>query len=64
MRHFIPSAAILLPAAYFLSVLSPDATEPNGLIRLAYLGAVVLAIGLVLLGVGLVRSRTRDDASM
>lgn len=64
VRHFIPSAAILLPAAYFLSVLSPDATEPNGLIRLAYLGAVVLAIGLVLLGVGLVRSRTRDDASM
>jgi high-affinity Fe2+/Pb2+ permease len=31
------------------------ATEPNAFIYLAYLGAVVLAVGLVLLGIGLVR---------
>jgi uncharacterized membrane protein len=55
VRHSIPSAAILLPVAYFLSVLSPDATRPNALINLAYVGAVLLASGLVLLGVGLVR---------
>jgi hypothetical protein len=54
-RHSIPSAAILLPAAFFLSVLSPDATEPNALINLAYVGAVVLIAGLLTLGVGLVR---------
>src|ERR671911_2618478 len=42
VRAAIPSAAILLPAAFFLSVLSPDATEPNFLINLAYLGAVLL----------------------
>jgi hypothetical protein len=59
VRHSIPSAAILLPAAYFLSVLSPDATEPNGFINLAYAGAVVLATGLLLLGIGLVKSRRR-----
>lgn len=54
-RHAIPAAAILLPAAFFLSVLSPDATEPNALINLAYVGAVALVIGLLVLGVGLLR---------
>jgi hypothetical protein len=55
VRSFIPSSAIFLPAAFFFSVLSPDATEPNGFIYLAYLGAVMLAVGLVVLGVGLLR---------
>jgi hypothetical protein len=54
-RLAIPSAAILLPSAFFLSVLQPDATEPNGLIALAYVGAVVLAAGVLVLGVGLLR---------
>jgi hypothetical protein len=53
VRAAIPSSAILLPAAYFLSVLKPDATKPNALINLAYVGAVVLAAGLVVLGSGL-----------
>jgi CDP-diglyceride synthetase len=56
-RHSIPAAAILLPAAFFLSVLSPEATEPNALIYLAYVGAVSLAVGLLILGVGLIRER-------
>jgi hypothetical protein len=55
VRIFIPSAAILLPAAFFFSVLTPDATKPNGLIALAYLGAGALAIGLVTLGIGLIK---------
>ncbi len=55
VRLATPSAAILLPSAFFLSVLRPDATEPNGLIALAYLGALVLAAGVVLLGIGLLR---------
>lgn len=55
VRTFIPSAAILLPVAFFLSVLRSDATTPNGFIYLAYVGAVVLVIGLVILGVGLLR---------
>ena len=54
-REGVPLAAILLPAGFFLSVLSPQATEPNDLIYLAYVGAVVLAAGLVTLGVGLLR---------
>ncbi len=51
----VPLSAILLPAAFFLSVLRPGATEPNALINLAYVGAVLLALGLLVLGIGLVR---------
>ena len=58
VRTFIPSAALLLPAAFFLSVLSPSATEPNRFIYLAYVGAIVLTIGLLTLGVGLIRKRS------
>jgi hypothetical protein len=54
-RGSAPAAAILLPLAYFLSVLTPDATAPNGFIYLAYVGAGVLAFGLLVLGVGLLR---------
>jgi hypothetical protein len=55
VRGSIPIAAILVPAAFFLSVMSPDARAPNGLIYLAYVGAVVLAVGVLILGIGLVR---------
>jgi hypothetical protein len=51
-----PIAAILVPAAFFLSILPPQATEPNGLINLAYVGALVLAAGVLTLGVGLIRA--------
>ena len=62
-RHSVPVSAVLLPAAFFLSVLSPEATEPNAMIYLAYVGAVSLAAGLLILGVGLVRSpRTREES--
>jgi hypothetical protein len=55
VRGSIPIAAILVPAAFFLSVLSPDATAPNGLIYLAYVGAILLGLGVLVLGFGLVR---------
>jgi hypothetical protein len=45
--------------AFFLSVLDPSATEPNALVNLAYVGALVLVVGMITLGVGLVRGRTR-----
>jgi hypothetical protein len=47
VRGSIPLAAILVPAAFFLSVLR--------LIYLAYVGAVLLAVGILVLGIGLVR---------
>ncbi len=55
VRGSVPVAAILVPAAFFLSVLSPNAAAPNGFIYLAYVGAVVLAVGVLVLGFGLVR---------
>ena len=55
VRGSVPVAAILVPAAFFFSVLSPNATAPNGLIYLAYFGALLLALGVLVLGVGLVR---------
>jgi len=51
-----PIAAILIPAAFFLSVASPTATRPNGLIKLAYIGALFLAASVLTLGVGLIRA--------
>lgn len=58
VRAAIPGAAILLPVAFFFSVLDEDATEANGFIYLAYVGAVLLTAGLLTLGVGLVRKNT------
>lgn len=55
-RTGAPIAAILIPAAFFLSVASPTATEPNGLMYLAYVGAVFLASAVLSLGVGLIRA--------
>lgn len=62
VRTSIPATAILLPLAFFLSVLRPAATEPNGFIYLAYVGAVVLTVGLVILGVGLIRRESETLA--
>ena len=55
VRIAFPAAALLMPLAFFLSVLSPDATEPNAMIYLAYVAGVVLTVGLLMLGIGLVR---------
>lgn len=58
-RTGAPIAAILIPAAFFLSVASPTATAPNALMNLAYLGALFLAAAVLTLGVGLIRSAQR-----
>jgi hypothetical protein len=55
VRGAVPAAAILVPAAFFLSVVSPDARSPNALIYLAYVGAALLAVGVLVLGIGLIR---------
>jgi len=46
-----------MPSGFFLSVLPSEATESNTLIGLTYMAGVVLAVGLLVLGVGLVRGR-------
>jgi Ni,Fe-hydrogenase I cytochrome b subunit len=52
VRIGVPLAAILIPLGFFLSVaFTPD--RPNKWILALYAGAVVLAISVVMLGVGL-----------
>jgi hypothetical protein len=60
VRLALPAAAILMPLGFFLSVLSTEATEPNALINLTYVAGLVLAVGLLVLGVGLVRGRRTE----
>ena len=56
VRTSFPAAALLVPIAYFLSIVSPDAERPNRLVNLAYLGGVVLTLGMLTLGIGLLRA--------
>jgi hypothetical protein len=57
VRVAFPVAAVLMALGFFLSVIPEEAREPNALIYLTYVAGVVLAAGLLLLGVGLVRRR-------
>jgi hypothetical protein len=60
-RTGAPIAAIPIPASFFLSVVSPTATEPNALMNLAYIGALFLAAGVLSLGVDLLRAARRME---
>jgi hypothetical protein len=60
-RAGAPIAAILIPAAFFLSVVSPTAKQPNSLMNLAYVGALFLAAAVLSLGVGLIRAAQRME---
>jgi hypothetical protein len=44
------AAAILMPLGFFLSMPSPNTTAPNRAVSLIYLGAVLLAISVLTLG--------------
>ena len=55
-RSGVPIAAILMPAGFFLSVLTPEATRPNPLIALVPLGGLFLIAGVLTVGIGLLRT--------
>lgn len=57
VRNCIPLSAILLPAGFFFSVLKPNAKEPNSFINLAYAGAALLVLGMLALGIGLIKRK-------
>ena len=59
-RHGAPLAAILMPAGFFLSVLAPEATEPNALIGLVPVGGILVVAAVVTTGVGLLRARPQE----
>src|SRR5215472_8594343 len=54
-----PCAAILMPLGFFLSVASPRVVEPTRMIWLVYIGAVILALAISVLGIGLIRAALR-----
>ena len=56
VRIGVPLAAVLISSGFFFSVLSPTATQASGAVALIYAGAVVLALAVVTLGVGLLRA--------
>jgi len=56
VRLGVPAAALLIPAGFFFSVASSRAERPNGAIQLVPLGAAILAISVLVLGIGLVRA--------
>lgn len=56
VRIGVPLAAILISAGFFFSMLPPTATQPSGAVGLIYVGAVILAISVITLGIGLIRT--------
>ncbi|HET9860942.1 MAG TPA: hypothetical protein VFQ19_14255 [Nocardioidaceae bacterium] len=52
-RSGVAVAALLMPAGFFFSSMGNGRERPNGLIALVFVGAFVLAAGLVSLGIGL-----------
>lgn len=55
VRIGVPLSAILIPLGFFLSVtFTPD--RPNAWIRSLYAGALILAISVLVLGVGSIRA--------
>jgi len=52
-RSGVPAAAILMPAGFFAASMGQGRTKPNRLSVLVLAGAVVLALGLASMGIGL-----------
>ncbi len=55
VRIGIPLSAILISSGFFFSVLPPTASQAGGAVALIYAGAVILALAVVTLGIGLLR---------
>ena len=60
-RLAVPAAAILMPTGFFVSSSGAGATAPNSAVVLLWIGAACLAVGVVTLGIGLLRSSLRPD---
>lgn len=61
VRLAIPAAAVLMSAGFFASSAGDGLTEPNSLIIVLWLGAAALTVGVVSLGVALLRAPARSS---
>ncbi len=52
-RSGVAVAALVMPAGFFFSSMGRGRQRPNRLIAMVFLGAVILAVGLTSLGIGL-----------
>ncbi len=55
VRIGVPLSAILISAGFFFSMLPPTATQPSEAVSLIYVGAVILALSVLTLAIGLIR---------
>jgi hypothetical protein len=53
----MPASAVLLSAGFFLSVTPSEAISVGPFIALAYAGAILLGVCVLVLGIGLLRAR-------
>lgn len=57
LRIAFPLAAVLVSAGFFAAATGRGLTQPNGLIKILYIGALLLVVSLLGLGIALIRSR-------
>jgi hypothetical protein len=55
LRIGFPLAAILVSGGFFAGAAGPGTTQPNSFIWILYTGALVLALSVITLGIGLLR---------
>jgi hypothetical protein len=58
VRIGVPLSAILISAGFFFSVLPRTPTQASEAVSLIYVGALILAVGVITLGIGLLRTPT------
>jgi hypothetical protein len=57
VRTGFPAAAILVSGGFFASASGKNLTKPNKMIFILYLGVLMLAACLIILGIGLIRGK-------
>lgn len=57
VRLSFPISAITISLGFFAAAIGTQITEPTGLIFILYIGIAILTLGLVTLGIGLIRHK-------
>ena len=61
VRVNFPLSAILISGGFFGGAIGENVTKPTSLIWILYIGAILLAVSLLILGIGLIRNAKTDD---